>query len=102
MLKAEFKKLSKAEQETLLNWCRNIGKRKTINKGRTSYSLKHIFERSKSGFYITNDVFKEAMLKVGFNYEFVDNKGVNWCFNYSEKSLKEIIKNDENLKESYK
>ena len=46
--------------------------------------------------------FKEAMLKVGFNYEFVDNKGVNWCFNYSEKSLKEIIKNDENLKESYK
>lgn len=102
MLKRSFIKLSKDEQETLLEWCKSIEKRKSINKERTSYSLKHIFENSKNGFYIDNDAFKEAMLKAGFNYEEVDLKGVNWYFNYSEKSLKEIIKNDENLREKYK
>lgn len=102
MLKRSFIKLSKDEQETLLEWCKSIEKRKSINKERTSYSLKHIFENSKNGFYIDNDTFKEAMLKLGFNYEDADLKGVNWYFNYSEKSLKEIIKNDENLREKYK
>lgn len=101
MLESSFIKLSKDEQETLLGWCKSIEKRKSINKERTSYSLKHIFENSKNGFYIDNDTFKEAMLKVGFNYEDADWKGVNWYFNYSEKSLKEIIKSDDNLRKRY-
>ena len=101
MLKRSLVKLSKDEQESLLKWCKSIEKRKSINKERTSYSLKHIFENSKNGFYIDNDTFKEAMFKVGFNFEDADAKGVNWYFNYSEKSLKEIIKNDDNLRKRY-
>lgn len=101
MLKRSFVKLSKDEQETLLEWCKSIEKRKSINKERTSYSLKHIFENSKNGFYIDNDTFKEAMFEAGFDFEDVDAKGVNWYFNYSEKSLNKIIKNDESLRKRY-
>lgn len=102
MLKRSLVNLSKNEQQILLEWCKSISKRKSINREKTSYSLKRIFENSKNGFYIDNDTFKEAMLKAGFNYEDADWKGVIWYFNYSEKSLKEIIKNDEKLREKYK
>lgn len=33
----------------------------------SSYSLKHIFERNQSGFYITNGQFKGAMIHYGFD-----------------------------------
>lgn len=83
---SDFKKLPKKEQEILVDWCKSLGKIKTINKlGSTSYGLKHVFERSEVGFYIDNDTFKEAMLIAGFK---ADYKTINWCFNYSEKGLK--------------
>jgi hypothetical protein len=94
-----FKKLSKKEQDILVNWCKAIGKRKTINPNMTSYGLKHVFERSEVGFYIDNDTFKEAMFIAGFKRE---HTLINCCFNYSEKGLKEIIRNDKNLRKYYK
>jgi hypothetical protein len=51
---------------------------------RTSYGLKHIFERSDNGFYVTNDQFKAAMERCGFSP--VKRSELNWRFRISEKS----------------
>ena len=69
----------------LLNWIReNIRPRKTPNKMHTSYGLKHIFEESERGFYVTNNQFKDAMLTAGFAP--VDPNRKNWWYCISEKS----------------
>mgnify|MGYP000932178475 CR=1 FL=1 len=86
----EFKKLSESEQQDLINWCYSIAKIKSINLKRTSYGLKHIFENSKNGFYITNGAFKGAMLECGFDYKPVSSSSPNWHFNVSEKSIKDL------------
>ena len=43
----------------------------------TSYGIKHRFERSPGGFYITNGAFKGAMMFEGYKH----SQGVNWYFN---------------------
>lgn len=43
-----------------------------------SYKLKHIFEYSKGGFYVTNGMFKAAMLKASF--EPANRNEPNWRF----------------------
>ena len=86
----EFNKLTVSQKQILLNWCSNINKIKSINHGHSSYGLKHIFENSKDGFYITNGAFKGAMLKCNFDYRLTEPLSCNWCFNISEKSIKEL------------
>jgi uncharacterized protein YozE (UPF0346 family) len=44
----------------------------------TSYGMKHYFERSDNGFYITNGQFKGAMLEAG--YKPIDPHEQNWTF----------------------
>ena len=78
-----FYDLTKEEQATLLDWCRQLEKQEKINKKHTSYGLKHIFE--KNNFYITNGAFKGAMVVAGFDT--ADEKALNWTFNVSEKSI---------------
>ena len=41
------------------------------------------------------------MLKAGFNYKNREENGLNWYFNYSEKSLKEIMANDKKLRNRF-
>lgn len=79
----EFEKLSEEKKEILCEWIENNlnNRRKTINTRVTSYGLKHKFEESKKGFYITNGCFKGAMIEMSFNH----SNGVNWCFNLSSK-----------------
>lgn len=89
-----LKYLTKEEQEILLNWCRKLGKTKTMNLKHTSYGLKHIFAKSKNGFYISNGTFKGAMLKLGFRHENVQSNGINWFFNYSQRDLNALIKEE--------
>lgn len=76
--------LTKQEEKILLDWISNFKPIKTFNLKHTSYGLKHIFERTEQGFYITNDEFKDAMLKAGFKVK--DKSAVNWVFNISQKS----------------
>lgn len=92
----EFNNLNESEQQTLIEWCSCISKIKSINLKRTSYGLKHIFERSENGFYITNGMFKGAMLECGFDYKPVDSSSPNWHFNVSEKAIKELKKLNKN------
>ena len=89
---AEFKKLSNSERLTLLDWCSQITKIKTISNKWTSYGLKHVFERSKNGFYITNDAFIYAMYKLDFKLKRCYYCSPNFCFNISLKSLKELVR----------
>lgn len=86
----EFKKLNESEQQALIDWCYRISKIKTINRNHSSYGLKHIFENSKDGFYITNGAFKGAMLECGFDYKPDSPSSPNWNFNVSEKTIKEL------------
>lgn len=44
----------------------------------SSYSLKHYFEESEHGSYVTNGQFKGAMVKAGHNP--VDEQELNWRF----------------------
>jgi len=80
-----FNELSANEQKSLLDWIsENIKPGDNFNPTLSSYGLKHLFENSENGFYITNGAFKGAMLKRNY---FVKNRfHINWIFNISEKS----------------
>ena len=92
---SEFDKLSLDEQTQLVNWCEtNLVKVKNISTYRSSYGLKHDFEHSPGGFYITNGAFKGAMIKAGFNYkDYTDSP--NWHFNVSKGSIRKIRESNE-------
>lgn len=80
-----FGQMCKNKQDILLKWINeNLDPRKTINMDISSYGLKHIFENSKDGFYITNGEFKGAMLMSG--YKIKNPNDINWYFNISQKS----------------
>lgn len=85
MQKLEPSSLSHDEEVALRWWIiENFIKRKTVNTRYTSYGLKHVFERSENGFYITNDEFKRAMLDCGFLPG--DETALNWQFRIAQRS----------------
>lgn len=58
--------LSQNDMDTVLNWIsENIYLRKTPLYGCSSYGLKHIMTKA-TGIYVTNNQFKDAMLRCGF------------------------------------
>jgi hypothetical protein len=61
-------------------WLRRHNKRKTINKSRTSYGLKHVAERDVG--YITNGVFIAAAVAEGFRVVRI-GETPNACLNIS-------------------
>lgn len=84
------------DQKRVLNWIeKNIhfsGSGETIS----SYSLKHHMEQD-IGLYTTNNQFKHAMLKMG--YEPVNCNELNWEYTVSsDKSPYAIMKNNERIK----
>ena len=82
----EYKKLSEKEKAVLLEWIQdNLTKTNRLTNFCTSYSLKHVFEMSKKGFYLTNGAFKGAMNEAGFKTK--NRSEINWTFNVSKKSL---------------
>jgi len=73
-----FEDLSLEEQKVIKQWIYdNFVPRKTLLRGHTSYGLKHIFS-SNTGIYVTNNQFKDAMLKSG--YKPVDSNELNWRY----------------------
>jgi len=79
-----FEDLSKEKQDEICQWIKdNFIQRKTPLHGRTSYGLKHILT-ANIGLYLTNNEFKGAMLKCGFNP--VDDTEQNWTYCISKKS----------------
>lgn len=91
---SDFYNLSEDKQKELLNWIReNLKQVKGFNVWNSSYGLKHLFETPTSGFYTTNGAFKGAMLEAGFRVK--DTSQLNWHFNVSRKSVKDLYKLDE-------
>lgn len=78
-------KLTSVQRESLCIWISdNIFPRNTPNLNYNSYSLKHMFEHDKGGFYITNGQFKGAMIDCGFFP--INEEEKNWRFCISQKS----------------
>ncbi|MDD4003538.1 MAG: hypothetical protein PHE12_05000 [Clostridia bacterium] len=76
--------LSVSDMETVLNWIKeNIYPRKTPLYGCSSYSLKHIMTKA-TGIYVTNNQFKDAMLRC--NFIPINGKELNWHYGISKKS----------------
>ncbi|MEB7747303.1 hypothetical protein NGB19_11055 [Staphylococcus equorum] len=94
----EFELLTDCQKEALLEFCNSLEKIKGFNTRHTSYGLKHIFESlyrkelhsERFGSNISNGQFKGAMLKAGFDVK--DKESLNWVFNISEKSIKNLDK----------
>lgn len=88
-----YNELSRKEKIILIDWIENnLIESKSINRNTNSYQLKHYFEHSQQGFYVTNGQFKGAMLEAGFKYEKIADDSMNWYFNISEKCRKEVKK----------
>lgn len=86
-----YEELTAVQKATLQDWiAENIEPRESINKGCTSYGLKHFFEASENGFYLKNGMFKGAMLAAG--YHAGDTTLKNWHFNVSQKSVTRFYK----------
>jgi len=78
-----YDNLSLEEKRALDNWiCSKFQKAKRIYRRRSSYGLKHDFERD-SGIYVYNGAFKGAMLAAGFAP--ADETEQNWHFRVKEK-----------------
>lgn len=77
--------LTKSEHDILYDWITfNLIPIKSFNDVKTSYGLKHIFERDDCGFYVENDDFKSVMVEHGFKVK--NPTDINWVFNISQKS----------------
>lgn len=86
----DFFNLSLEERERLMNWIKeNLKPIKTMNRNHTSYGLKHYaehdFVKNDEPFYISNGMFKGAMIQCGFKSNNMNQ--LNWYFGVSEKSI---------------
>lgn len=71
-----YNELNQAEKNALAYWIEHAICTATRYSNRTSYGIKHDFERE--GFYLTNGQFKGAMLAAGYQPE--DAQELNWTF----------------------
>ena len=70
--------LSAEQQAVLINWIRDVLVTAERVYTPNSYIMKHDFEREPEGFYVTNGMFKGAMLRASFAP--VNPREVNWRF----------------------
>lgn len=82
---AEYNKLSPQHKMILQTWIqRNLVPHKIKSfGGPSSYWLKHYFEYSHRGFYISNGMMKGAMAAAGFEPK--DQSHKNWNYQLSAK-----------------
>ena len=82
----EYNDLTSKEKEVLNEWIREVlepCRIKSFSRSiPTSYGLKHRFQYSDVGFYVTNGQFKGAMLVAGFEPAYHDD--LNWRFRLSK------------------
>ena len=65
-------------QEKIFAWIKaNVSPSQKIFMGTNSYSMKHVLEK-RTGLYMTNNQYKEAMLRCGFFP--VDSQELNWLY----------------------
>lgn len=77
------------EESQVINFIKNsFSKRKTINKGRSAYGLKHLVERSID-MYVPVEMFIKAMIHNGYDTK-LHLKAFH--FNISEKKVRRLEK----------
>lgn len=84
----EYDDLPECNRYVLQEWtkeCLEPVRTKNYYPYRTSYGLKHKFNGSNSGFYVTNGQFKGAMFEAGFEPEKVNT--LNWTFKIGKKRI---------------
>lgn len=81
-LPSAYAALSVEDQAALAAWIAAHIQPSRRRFKQTSYGLKHVFERSPSGFYVTNGAFKGAMQAAG--YAAIDETVVNWSYRIAE------------------
>jgi len=87
-----FKDMSEPEQIIVRKWLSyNLLPAQSVLSGHTSYGMKHILE-SRTGIYMTNNQFKEAMMECGFFPVVVDE--LNWRFRIKKSSPMFTIQTD--------
>ena len=74
-----FKSISPDKQEKILSWIKaNVfPSQGGVLIGTNSYGMKHVLE-DRMGLYMTNNQFKEAMLRCGFFP--IDSQWLNWYY----------------------
>jgi len=75
-----YHRLSRQQREALQAWITTTFAPGTRAHPLTSYTWKHRFEGSESGFYLTNGAFKGAMLAAGYQPTKQTAKDINWRF----------------------
>lgn len=90
-----FLDLDTDKQEVLLDWCLSLNKIKSFNNGRSCYGMKHVFGNTENGFYVYSGAMKGAMIIAGFDVK--NENELNWSFNVSKKSLKQVEKENREL-----
>lgn len=76
-----------AVTDTVTWLCENVVPMRSINRGRTSYGIKHVADKDIG--YITNGVFIAAGIIAGYPYK-IDPGSPNVSFGMSEKSLHDL------------
>jgi hypothetical protein len=71
--------------EKICKWLEDIKKIKSINKNKSSYTIKHIIEK-EFGEYVSNGIVIAAAIHCGFKYEIYKGSPTSF-FNMSNKSL---------------
>ena len=83
----DYERLTERQKKILSMWIREIlepHRIQTFNDfSLNSYALKHEFQFSGCGFYVTNGQFKGAMLREGFYPK--DEAHLNWIFKLPKK-----------------
>lgn len=81
----EYKKLTRQQQEKLRKWIQTdvVPHKIKSFRGISSYAIKHIFEETEEGFYITNGQMKGAMQEAGLKPR--DERVKNWEYPLSVK-----------------
>lgn len=91
-----YKNMGLKEKQTLAEWIKSkIEPSKRIYWQRSSYGLKHDFERD-TDIYVTNGEFKGAMLMEGFAP--VNEKELNWYFKIKVKGMESENENQIKVK----
>lgn len=83
----EYKDLTERQQDILRVWiedCISPYETKGYYPHHNSYGLKHRFELSEHGFYLSNGAFKGGMIEFGFEPK--EKYRLNWTFKLGKKA----------------
>jgi hypothetical protein len=75
-----YEELADGQKAALSAWIGKAFKPSDTELGQSSYNLKHEFERSHAGFYVTDGQFKGAMLAAGYEPHDADPYPWSWYF----------------------